>query len=405
MKPRGKLLVGQSGGPTAVMNASLAGVIDEARQYGIEAVYGALGGITGLLAEDFVDLGKRNSAYVARIARCPSAILGSCRHKLSPDDLERALAVLKAHDIHYFVYIGGNDSADTTRRLADGSQAAGYDLRAIAVPKTIDNDLMCTDHCPGYGSAARFIALATAYSAADSRSMASAYQVKVIEVMGRNAGWLAAASAMAGLAGREFAPDIICVPEKAFSPDRFLAQVDRAYTSRGYAVAVATETLRDESGRPLGRLPDTFATDSFGHFRLSGVAPVLAAMVEKELGLVSRWERPGAAQRTFVECISPVDRQEAYACGRAAVRAAFQGQTGLMVTLVREEGPGYNCITSLAPLSEVANKERTLPGEYLRADTDFIQPAFVEYARPLIGPRLPRLPVLGGARVPRLLLW
>ncbi|MCL4533608.1 MAG: 6-phosphofructokinase [Bacteroidetes bacterium] len=401
---RGRLVVGQSGGITAVMNASLQGVIEEASLHPeIEAVYGARCGIEGLLKEDFIDLSPQGQRRLAGVGRMPGAALGSCRHKLSDADVERALSVMRAHNIRYFLYIGGNDSADTTHRLSLAARAAGHELRAIAIPKTIDNDLPCTDHCPGYGSAARFIALAAGYSGMDSRSMASAYQVKVMEVMGRNAGWLAAASALARRRSGPAAPHIICVPERPFHADRFLSEVKDAYRSEGYVLVVAGETLRDAAGHPVGQLPDSALTDAFGHPRLAGVAVALTRLVEQELGLITRWERPGTLQRSFAACVSKVDRSEAYEVGRAAIRYALAGETDQMVTLVREDGPAYRCRTGLAPISAIANRERLLPAEYFENDGSFVTEVFLSYVRPLIGPPLPSLSGIRDAWVGRLL--
>ncbi len=386
---RGKLVVGQSGGTTAVMNASLQGVVEEAGLHPeIEAVYGACSGIAGLLREHFIDLSRQGRRRMSAVGRMPGAALGSCRHRMSDADAERAVAVLRAHDIRYFLYIGGNDSADTTHRLQAAARAAGHELYAIAIPKTIDNDLPLTDHCPGYGSAARFIATAATYSGIDSRSMATAYQVKVMEVMGRNAGWLAAAAALASGDGGRGAPQVILVPERPFQAGQFLEEVQEACRVDGFTLVVACETLRDEAGRPVGQVPEGNASDAFGHPRLAGAATVLCGLVERELGLVTRWERPGTMQRSFIECVSPVDWQEAYAVGRAAVRYALDGQADAMVTLQREDGTAYACRTGQAPISAIANRERTLPSEYLDPHRSHVTPAFLDYLRPLIGPPL-----------------
>jgi ATP-dependent phosphofructokinase / diphosphate-dependent phosphofructokinase len=381
----GKLVVGQSGGTTAVMNASLQGVIEEAQGTpGIEAVWGLRNGIEGLLAADFASLSRLGLRRLVALGRTPGAALRSCRHRLTAAEAEYAVEVLRQHDIRYFLYIGGNDSADTTLRLSQAAHAAGWEMRAIAVPKTIDNDLPLTDHCPGYGSAARFIAQATVYSELDSITMAPAYQVKVIELMGRNAGWLVASAALARRGGRG-APHIICLPERPFEPDRFIQQVKDAYRQDGYVVVVACETLRDTSGQPLGQRLSPTLYDAFGHPHLAGAALVLTDLVRKELGLVTRWERPGSIQRTFAACISEVDRQEARQAGVAAVQAAVRGESGQMVTLIRQAGPEYHCTTGLAPLAAIANQERTMPAEFLHLELDHISDAFLEYARPLIG--------------------
>jgi 6-phosphofructokinase 1 len=375
------------------MNASLQGVLQHAsRLEFIENVWGLLDGVKGLLQEDFVDLTHLAKHHLTTLGRTPGAALRSCRHKLSELETEKAVKILRAHNIRYLIYIGGNDSADTTHRLAMAADASGYELHAISVPKTIDNDLPYTDHCPGYGSAARFVTYATRCSELDSVTMRSAYQVKVIELMGRNAGWLAAATTLARHKNGEGAPHIICTPEMPFDKDAFLQRVDNEYRENGYVLVVTSEAIRDTFQQPLGRIPAGRETDAFGHLRLSGVAQTLTNMIEDELGLTTRWERPGTIQRTFAACVSPVDREEARMVGQAAVLAAVE-DTDKMVTLIRSDEPRYRCITGLAPLSLVANQERLMPEEYILPSAFDVAPAFIDYLTPLVGPPLPRWPV------------
>ena len=400
---KGRLLVGQSGGCTTVMNASLIGVVQEALHHTeIEAVYGALHGIEGLLNEELVDLSSEDPSTLELVRHTPAAALGSGRYRLQPGDVERALEVLQAHEIRYFTFIGGNDSADTSHRLARAAAAAGYEMRVIAVPKTIDNDLPLTDHSPGYGSIARFIAMSVRDGGRDTEAMKRREPVKIVEVMGRNAGWVAAASAL-GKRDELDAPHLIYVPERPLSLDRFLDEVETAYRRFGIAVAVVTETIREHDGKPIGQPPPPGAgerADPFGHLRLAGAAAYLCQQVISNLGLLARWDKPGTIQRMSMACASPVDLAEAYLVGQAAVRYAVAGESDAMVALVREAGAEYGCTTGLAPLAAVANTEKRLPEEYLQADWPFVTPAFLDYARPLIGGPLPEYSRLRGLRVP-----
>jgi ATP-dependent phosphofructokinase / diphosphate-dependent phosphofructokinase len=396
----GHLLIGQSGGATAVINASLVGAVHEAlASADIAGIYGARHGIEGVLRQDFMDLRQEAEATWTGLLSTPSAALGSCRYRLEPDDPERALDILRQLGVRYFVYIGGNDSADTAHRIAGAAQAADYDLRVICAPKTIDNDLPATDHCPGYGSAARFIALATMDSALCTEAIPTHYPVKIIEVMGRDAGWLAASSALAK-ERPEDAPHLVYVPERPFSRTQFLDAVREAHRAYGYVVVVVAETIRDEAGHQLGEVGHQ-GTDAFGHRLLSGAAQALVGLVREEMGLRARFDRPGDLQRMSSACVSLADREEAYQTGRAAVRATLAGETDQMVTLVRAPGPAYACETGLVGLAVVANAQRLLPPEYLDAAGTMPTQAFREYALPLVGEPLPRHTRLVGAQVRR----
>ncbi len=386
---KGNLLIGQSGGATAVINASLAGAVQEAlRSDQIDGIYGALHGIEGVLARQIIDLRAQSSETWTQIQTTPSAALGSCRYKLQPEDPQRALETLRALNVRCFLYIGGNDSADTAHHIALAARESDYDLRVIGIPKTIDNDLPITDHCPGYGSAARFIALATMDSALCTEAIPHHFPVKIIEVMGRNAGWLAAASAL-GKERPEDAPHLIYVPERPFSRERFLADVRAVYQAVGYVVVVVAETIRDEQGQQLGSI-GAQGTDAFGHALLSGTAQTLVELVKRELGLRARFDKPGDLQRMSSVATSSVDREEAYLVGQMAVRHALEGISDKMVTLVRQPGPRYACETGLADLAAIANTQRLLPDEYMNESDTGVSPAFYEYALPLIGEALPR---------------
>lgn len=380
----GNLIVGQSGGCTAAINSSLVGVIDEAREHpAIRSVLGILHGVEGLLRGDLVDLARESSASLERLRYTPSAALGSCRHRLQEDDLGRIVDLFRRHDVRYFLYIGGNDSADTSHRVSAAAAHQGYDLRVIAVPKTIDNDLPITDHCPGYGSIARFVAQSTRDAGLDTEAMKQYDPVKIIEVMGRNAGWVAAASALGKRSDLD-APHMIYTPEVAFDLQRFLRDVGEVHARIGYVVAVISETVRNEDGKVVGSDRPTFV-DPFGHGYFDSPAAYLCRMVSAELGLRARFDKPGTIQRMSMALASQTDLEEAYLAGRMAVRYAVLGRSDQMVVLVRESGDGYRCTTDSAPLAQVANVEKRLPGEFLSESGNFVTPAFLRYAEPLIG--------------------
>jgi 6-phosphofructokinase len=394
----GNLIIGQSGGATAVINASLVGAVETALQdTRIERIYGMWYGIQGLLQEDIVDLGQQPARLWTELTNMPSAALGSCRYKLQNEDPDRVIEIFKRYDIHAMLYIGGNDSADTTHRIAQAARARGYELRAISIPKTIDNDLPLTDHCPGYGSAARFIAMATMDSAMNTLSMPWHYPVKVIETMGRDAGWLTAAAAL-GKREESDAPHILLLPEKPFNTERYLAQVEEAYRRFGYVVIVAAETLRDEQGQALGAAGQV-GTDAFQHPLLSGAAQYLVELVKTHLNIRARFDKPGDLQRMASFCVSHVDREEAYLVGQAGVRAVLDGETDKMVILLRQDEPVYSCTTGLADLRAVANAQRLLPEAFLNEEKTMVTPAFLDYARPLIGEPLPAYPRLEHTRI------
>src|SRR5579885_2533208 len=318
------LIIGQSGGATAVINASLSGaveaVLDDRR---VGQIYGMWHGVQGLLQEDLVDLRQQPAHIWRELLHMPSAALGSCRYKLQEDDLERIFAIFRRYEIHTLLYIGGNDSADTVHRIAQAARHLNYDLQAICIPTTIDNDLPLTDHCPGYGSAARFIAMATMDSTMNTLSIPWHYPVKIIETMGRDAGWLTAAAALGKREERD-APHILLLPEQSFNADRYLKQVDETYRRFGYVVIVAAETLRDEQGNALGAVGQV-GTDAFQHPLLSGAAQYLVELVKERLKLRARFDKPGDLQRMASFCVSSADRDEAYLVGKAAVQAAQQG--------------------------------------------------------------------------------
>ncbi|HEX5416846.1 MAG TPA: diphosphate--fructose-6-phosphate 1-phosphotransferase [Chloroflexota bacterium] len=382
-----RLLVAQSGGPTAVINASLLGVIEAALdQPTISDVYGAVDGVEGLLESRVIDLGREDRAALRALRQTPAAALGSCRYKLQPEDPERLLACLDQLAVGFLVYIGGNDSADTAHRLAEHASASGRSLRVVVVPKTIDNDLPITDHCPGYGSIARYVAVGLQDVGRDTEAMHRVDKVKIVEVMGRNAGWVVAASAL-GKRDPLDPPHLLYPPERRLAEDTFLAEVEAVYRRVGHVVVVVAETVRGTNGELIGA-GDRAVMDSFGHSRLVEPSRRLTALVETRLGLRARYDRPGTFQRMSTLHLSPVDVAEAYEAGRRAVAALIAGETDKMVTLLRPEGP-YHCEYGLAPLAEIANHEKLLPAEYTPTPDAFPTPAFRAYAEPLLGGPLP----------------
>jgi 6-phosphofructokinase 1 len=391
-KLRGALVVGQSGGPTAVINRSLVGVVQEAQRYEqIEEVLGMLWGIAGLLHEDLVDLKRQKPATLEGLLETPASALGSCRHKVTPQDYDRILEVFKAHNVRYFVYIGGNDSMDTAHRVGELAREEGYGLRVMGVPKTIDNDLVLTDHTPGYGSAARFYAEAIMDTGRDMEAMQRFEGLTVLETMGRNAGWLTAACAL-GKKLEEEAPHLVYVPERVFSEESFLEDVEHVLVELDWAFVAVSQGIRGEDGEIVGRGEAATTKDAFGHKEIGharGVASYLSELVADELDVKSRFLRPSVIGRCFMSCVSRVDQEEAYLVGQRAVRHMAAGDSGHMVTLVRDPAPPYNCTTGLAPLEEVANAEKLLPDEYTNDEGNFVTDAFRSYATPLLGEPLP----------------
>lgn len=382
------LMVAQSGGPTAALNASLAGVVESALASAqVGDILGARFGLEGLLAENYVNLRRQPPGIWQAIKQTPSAALGSCRRKLRAGEETQVLDSLRRLNVRYLVYIGGNDSADTSLALDHAARAAGYDLRVVAVPKTIDNDLPLTDHCPGYGSAARYLAQSTQDAGLDTEAMRLSDPIKLIEVMGRDAGWLVAACSL-GRESEEQAPHVLCVPERPLDMDAFIGAMDAAYRRFGFVVAVVAETARDMQGRPFGGLNDVARHDAFGHPTIQGTADALAAAVGRALGRKARFDKPGTLQRMSGALLSPVDIQEAWEAGAAGVHLALEGVSGRMITLQRQAGLEYHCTFGHVPVDAVANRHRVLPPEYLGDDPFDVSDAFRQYARPLIGPPL-----------------
>jgi len=397
---KGNCLVAQSGGPTAVINASVCGVIQEAaKSDAIQGIYGAYNGILGVLREEIFDLGAEDPETIEMLKTTPSAAVGSCRYKLKKleenrADYERVLEVFKAHNIRYFFYAGGNDSMDTASKIKDLSAQMGYEMRVMGVPKTIDNDLACTDHCPGYGSVAKFIATSAMEAGRDTESLYTFDTCAVMETMGRNAGWIAAASALARRT-EEDAPHLVYVPEVSFSKEKFVEDVRKVHEKLGRCFVVASEGIRWDNGRYVAEDTSQLAKDSFGHSQLGGVAQILKSIIEQELGLKTRWMMQGLTQRNAMHFASRTDRDEAYLCGAEAVRQALSGTTGYMITLQRVSSSPYQVETGLATLEDVANGEKKLPRNWINQEGNFPTQEFLDYARPLIQGEV-EVPMEGG---------
>jgi 6-phosphofructokinase 1 len=381
----GNVLVGQSGGPTAVINASVAGIVAEALNHScVEEIYGALNGVLGILQEDIIDLAAESQQQIRALRHTPGAALGTCRYKLKKtQDFERVLEVFKAHNIRYFFYIGGNDSQDTADKISKLAQEQGYELRVIGVPKTIDNDLAGTDHCPGYGSVVKYLATSVREIACDNEAMGQGDLVSIVEAMGRSAGWIAAGASLAKRRDHPHdPPHIILLPEVPFNQEKVLEDIRRVLKREKYCLIVVAEGLVDADGNYLAA---DAATDAFGHARLGGAGEALAEIVEAAIPSVKvRVARPGLFQRAAAHCAAKIDVDEAFLAGQAAVRAGVAGETDKMVTLVRGETDHYTCETGLAPLSEIANGVKKLPREWINEDNVSMNFQFLRYAQPLI---------------------
>jgi len=389
-KAKGNLAVGQSGGPTVAINSSLCGVIQEAMAHDeIGEIYGMYRGIRGLLQDQFIDLRRQSSEVIEGLRHTPGAALGTVRYKVTPKDYERILEVLKKRNIRYLHYIGGNDSADTSWQLYKLAADAGYELHVIGVPKTVDNDLWATDHCPGYPSAARFVAMAVRDTGRDTEAMGPESPVKIIEIMGRNAGWLTAAAALAREEEGD-APHLVYVPERPVSVEQLVEDVKRCYEEREHVVIAMSEGAQEAPGKTLGEEYAPKEIDAFGHRMKGGVSDFVATLLTGRLGLKVRLDKPNYIQRSLMVCASPIDLEEAYRVGRQAVKEAIAGRMEGMITLIRDPGPKYHCSLGVASLGDIANRERMLPPEFMNEAGNYPTEAFFAYARPLIGELQPK---------------
>jgi len=379
----------QSGGVTAVINTTACGVIETARKNRtrIGKIYAGRNGIIGALTEDMIDTSKESAKSIAALRHTPGGAFGSARYKLkglekNRAEYERLIEVFRAHNIGYFFYNGGGDSADTCYKVSQLSRKLGFPVQAIHVPKTVDNDLPITDNCPGFGSVAKYIAVSTREAALDVASMArTSTRVFVLEVMGRHAGWIAAAAGLAGKGPQE-APHIILFPEIPFDQRAFLKRVKKCVTDNEYCVVVVSEGARYRDGRFLA---DAGTTDAFGHKQLGGVAQVVAQLVKDELGFKYHYAIADYLQRSARHIASATDVKQAYAVGRAAVEMALAGENAVMPTIVRKADRPYRWTIGKAPLGRVANKEKMMPRRFIRKDGLGITAACRTYLEPLIG--------------------
>jgi len=378
----------QSGGVTAVINASACGVIETARKHKdrIGKVYAGRDGIIGALTEDLIDTSRESARDIAALKHTPGGAFGSCRYKLrgleeNRAEYERLIQVFKAHDIGYFFYNGGNDSMDTAHKVSQIGRKLGYPMTCVGVPKTVDNDLPITDNCPGFGSVAKYIAISTREAAMDVMSMSrTSTKVFVLEVMGRHAGWIAAAGGLAAENPGD-APHIILFPEIPFDKARFLAKVKDTVKKQSYCVIVVSEGTRFADGRFLA---DAGGRDAFGHVQLGGVGPVVAEMVKSELGYKYHWAVADYLQRSARHIASQVDLDQAYAVGEAAVKLALEGRNAVMPVITRTSDAPYRWKIGVAELKRVANREKSMPRSYISRDGFGITAAAKRYLAPLI---------------------
>ncbi|GAA4859570.1 6-phosphofructokinase [Luteimonas vadosa] len=382
----GTLLYAQSGGVTAVINATASAVVAEARARKVK-VLAARNGILGALREELVDTSKESAAAIRALAHTPGGAFGTCRYKLKSleDDrarYERLLDVLRAHDVRYFLYNGGNDSADTAHKVSQLAREFDYPLTCIGVPKTVDNDLAVTDCCPGFGSAAKYTAISVREAALDVAAMAeTSTKVFVYEAMGRHAGWLAAAAGLAGEGGDQ-APHLILFPERTYDEADFLARVEKTVARVGHCVVVASEGIRTADGRFVADAGG--GKDSFGHTQLGGVASHLAGRVKDALGMKVHWTLPDYLQRSARHIASQTDLDHALAVGKAAVRFALDGRNATMPVIVRTSDAPYRWKIEPAPLEKIANREKTMPAAFIRRDGYGITAKARAYLEPLI---------------------
>ena len=380
-------LYAQSGGVTSVINATACAVIESSRKSKkIGKVFAGKNGIVGILQEDLIDTSIEDIKEINKLMHTPGGVFGSCRHKLkdakqNKREYRRLIEVFKAHDIGYFFYNGGGDSQDTSNKIAQYTKEEGFPVTCIGIPKTIDNDLPFTDNCPGFGSVAKYIATSTKEAALDVKSMSSSStKVFILEVMGRHAGWLAASSGLAQ-SNNNSAPHIILLPEVPFNENKFLKKVKDSVKKEGYCVVVVSEGAKYKNGKFLA---DAGTVDSFGHKQLGGVAPRIAALINKKLGLKYHWAVSDYLQRSARHISSQVDLDQAYAVGKAAVEFAAAGENSIMPIIVRKKSKPYSWDIGKVKLSKVANVERKMPKNFISKDGFGITQSCKNYLSPLI---------------------
>lgn len=399
---KGNAIIGQSGGPTSVINGSLCGVIETAlRQDFIDGIYGMRWGIEGFMAENLIDLKKEDPRTIAALRHTPSSALGSSRHKLQDEDFPVIRKVLEKYNIRYFFMVGGNDTMDTIHRVEKYCADNGYELRGIGVPKTVDNDLYGTDHTPGYPSAARYVALSVQQGGTLSRDMQKVDQYVIYQAVGRDSGWLAAAAA-AAKQRPEDPPHLILMPERSFDKDKFLAAVEDCYKKYGFCSISCGEGIAYEDGTPVSA---SATTDRFGNVEFGAMGGTSAAMMlhkmigEKFEDWRGEFQVVESLQMAGSDRVSAVDVEEAYLCGQRAVELAAEGKTGLMVSLERDyDDPHYSCGLGTAKLEDVAVRAKPMPDEYIDDSGMFVTEAFMKYLKPMIG-RLPEMARLSYPKV------
>ena len=384
---KGNALIGQSAGPTSVINSSLAGIITAARELeSIENIFGMRYGIEGFMAENIIDLGRQSPDIINGLRQTPSSALGSCRRKLRDADMPKIIELLEKYNIRYIFLIGGNDTMDTIHRIEACAKDKNFDLIGIGVPKTVDNDLFGTDHTPGFPSAARYMALSVSQAGILARDMQKVDQFVVFQCIGREAGWLVGAAA-AGKENHEDAPHIMCLPERAFQKDRFLADVKNCYDNFGFVSIVCGEGITYADGTPVSasQTKDKFNNIEFGAMGGTSAAMAIHRIISDEFGFRGEFQITESLPMCASDRASQLDIDEAFLCGQKAVELASRGKTGLMVTLERQPGDKYICSTGTANLSEVAVKAKPIPDEYINEQGNFINDKFIKYVKPLIG--------------------
>ena len=384
---KGNAIVGQSGGPTSVINSSLAGVIDGCRETNaINRILGMRWGIEGFMNDYLVDLSAETPEAIQALRRTPSSILGSSRHKVKDADFPKILQQLRRHDIRTLFMIGGNDTMDTIHRITQYAATQGYELNGVGVPKTVDNDLFGTDHTPGYASAARYVALCVQQAGRLARDMQKVDQFVVFQCIGRDAGWLAAAAAM-GKHRPEDAPHLVYMPERDFNRDQFLADVEATHKAHGFVSIICGEGLKYADGTPVSasETRDKFANIEYGAMGGSSVALRLHQMIHGSFGWRGEFQITESLPMCAIDRAVPQDLNEAYMCGREAAKRAADGETGIMVSLVRSSNSPYSCTLGTAPLNEVAVHAKPMPQNFLNKAGNFPSQEFFDYARPLIG--------------------
>ena len=383
----GACIFGQSGGPTSVINASAYGVFSAALENpNITTVYGAAHGIKGVLDDQLYVIDQEDPAELALLPYTPSSAMGSVRYKLKdPEvddtDYKRILEIFKKYNVRYFFYNGGNDSMDTCSKVSRYMKSVGYECNVIGVPKTIDNDLYGTDHCPGFGSAAKYIATTCMEVSLDAKVYDTG-MICIIEIMGRNAGWLAGAAALASASGE--GPDLIYLPEIPFDVEKFCDDAERIYKEKGKVIIAASEGIHDKDGKFISEYAGEAAKDAFGHTQMGGLAQVLESILKTRINCKSRAIELSLMQRCGAHCGSQTDIDEAIAVGHAAVEAATAGETGYMVAIKRVSNAPYKAETELLPLEKCANFEKKVPLEWINSEGNGVTQEFVDYALPLI---------------------